>query len=87
MQHTKNLGGKSSSSMPEEATTVGGGGATTTTSIGSGSLTHKELHPHPGQEGHKADAGDGSTTKASTAAAAVVAGPSYASRTIMNGMR
>lgn len=74
-----------SSSVPEEATTVGGGGATTSTSIGVGSLTRKELHPHPGQDGHKANAGDGST-KASTAAA-VIAGPSYASRTIMNGMR
>ena len=88
MQRTKNLfglGGKSSSSVPEEATTVGGGGATTSSSIGGGSLTRKELHPHPGQDGHKADAGDGSTSKASTAAA--VAGLSYASRTIMNGMR
>lgn len=68
----------SSSSVPEEATTVGGGGATTSSSIGVSSLTRKELHP---QDGHKADAGDGSTT------AAPIAGPSYASRTIMNGMR
>ena len=72
----------SSSSVPEEATTVGGGGATSSSSIGGGSLTRKELHP---QDGHKADTVDGSTSKASTAAA--VTGPSYASRTIMNGMR
>lgn len=71
-----------SSSVPEESTTVGGSDATS--SIGGGALTRKELHPHPGQDGHKADTA-GDCTKANTAAA--VAGPSYASRTIMNGMR
>ena len=67
--------------MPEETTTVSDSDATT--SIGGGALTRgKELHPHlAGQDGHmyKPDAGH------STAAA--VAGPSIASRTILNGMR